>query len=298
MVCPCVSVIIPVRNEECTIARTVRAVLSQREAGFDLEVVVVDDGSTDGTAAAAADEGAIVVSIEAGHAGNPAAARNRGAQGWLRGFLEAHAAGETVVGGALDLPHGLSLTARCDYYCGWYLVHSRRPAGHVPHHPPPNLSVRREAFFSTSGFTEVQPFSYTNEERAWQGELQRRGHRIYFEPRALAYHHNRSGFWNLLRRNYRWAYTAIPAKSHSGSARVAWIYRKPRLMIAASLPLALVHTIYILGCWTRAGVFEPLLMFPVVFASRLAYMAGMAIGGVRWLRSLRRPETQVQPRWK
>ena len=47
-----VSVLIPARNEEATIARAVESVLASR--GVTLEVVVLDDHSTDGTAAAVA----------------------------------------------------------------------------------------------------------------------------------------------------------------------------------------------------------------------------------------------------
>jgi glycosyltransferase involved in cell wall biosynthesis len=310
-----VSVVIPARNEAIFIPRVIQAVLAQRPAGVDLEVIVVDDGSTDGTAEAARAAGASAV-VHAGAGGNPAAARNRGAavatgdplvfldadcipaQGWLAAILAAHERGATVVGGALDLPPGLPASARCDYYCGWYLVHSRRPAGEVPHHPPPNLSVRRGPFLSTSGFTEEQPFSYTNEERAWQAALRRAGHRIYFEPRAVAYHYNRPGFANLLRRNYRWAYTAIESKSRTGAARLAWMYRYPRLLIALSLPLAFAHTAFILGCWVRAGFVEPVLMAPAVFASRLAYSAGMAVGGIRWLRRQSGASGRYRPQWQ
>jgi glycosyltransferase involved in cell wall biosynthesis len=313
-----VSVIIPVRNEATSIAATVAAVLAQDEPGVDLEVVVVDDGSTDATPEVAAGAGARVLRLAAhGAGGNPAAARNAGAEmatgeilifldadcipapGWLRGFLDAHAAGHAVVGGALDLPPGLSPTARCDYYCGWYLIHSRRPAGYVPHHPPPNLSVLRDVFLATSRFTEEQPFSYTNEERHWQAEVQRAGHRIYFEPRARVFHVNRPGFGNLLRRNYRWAYTAIEAKSQTGSARMAWLYRYPRLLIAGSIPLAFAHTAYIVGCWLRAGTVEPLLMSPAILVSRFAYAAGMAVGGVQWLRRGRVASGgRAAPRWQ
>jgi hypothetical protein len=204
----------------------------------------------------------------------------------------------TVVGGALDLPPGLPVSARCDYYCGWYLVHSGRPAGTVPHHPPPNLSVRREPFLSTPGYTERQPFSYTNEEREWQAQLRLAGHRIQFEPKAVAYHYNRPGFANLLRRNYRWAYTALESKSQTGAARFAGIYRYPRLLIAASLPLALVHTGFILACWVKAGIFEPLLMTPGILLSRLAYSAGMAVGGIRWLRRRKATGAALGPRWQ
>jgi dolichol-phosphate mannosyltransferase len=47
-----VSVLVPAYNEERTIARCLEAVYS-RNPGLDLEVIVVDDGSRDGTAAAA-----------------------------------------------------------------------------------------------------------------------------------------------------------------------------------------------------------------------------------------------------
>jgi glucosyl-3-phosphoglycerate synthase len=61
-----VSVCLPARNEEATvggIAATIREELCQRWGLVD-EVVVLDDGSTDGTAAAAARAGARVVRVE------------------------------------------------------------------------------------------------------------------------------------------------------------------------------------------------------------------------------------------
>lgn len=270
--------------------------------GGHVEVIVADDGSTDDTRAVAKAAGAVVIEAEStGSTGRPGAARNRGAaaatgdplifldadcvvsDGWLEAILGAHARGETIVGGSLDLPSGLALTARCDYYCGWYLAHSRRPAGYVPHQPAPNVSIRRDVFLQCAGFEEL-PFFYACEERAWQAELRAKGHRIYFEPTATALHYNRPGFRNLLKRNYRWAYCAIEYKHKTGSARLAWAYQYPRVLIAAALPLAFVHTAYITVSWLRAGVYEPVVMLPLVFASRLAYSTGMMIGGIQWLR--------------
>jgi glycosyltransferase involved in cell wall biosynthesis len=310
-----VSVIIPARNEAMGIAAAVRAVIAQSSADVALEVIVVDDGSTDATAEIARSAGARVINLD-GPGRGPAAARNRGAAtaqgdplvfldadciprpGWLAALLAAHAAGAVVVGGALDLPPGLPALARCDYYCGWYLVHSRRSAGWVPHHPPPNLSIRRAAFLRTVGFSEQPHLRYTNEERALQAELRRAGHRIYFEPRAVVYHYNRPTFANLLRRNYRWAYTALESKSGSESARMAWLYRYPRVLIAAAVPLAVAHTGYILACWVQAGIFEPVLMLPAVLLSRFAYAAGMVAGGLDWLRRRGTAEPGRPPRWQ
>jgi glycosyltransferase involved in cell wall biosynthesis len=310
------SVIIPARNEARTIARLVRAVLDQAPADWTVEVLLVDDGSTDDTVAVARAAGARVLELGSRPGGgNPAIGRNCGAvaaigdplifldadclpaPGWLPRLLAGHEAGATVVGGALDLPGELSPMARCDYYCGWYHVHSRRPASEVPNHPPGNLSVRRPAFAATPGFTEQQPVAYAHEELAWQAEVLRRGGRIVFDPQAIVYHYNRPGFRNLLRRNYRWGFSAIESKAPTGAARFAWVYRYPALLVAASLPLALASTLYILACWVRAGVLEPVLMAPVVLAARLAYSAGLIAGGVRWVR-FGPAAVEARPRWE
>jgi len=311
-----VSVIIPARNEARSIAGLIRAVQEQAPPGWRVEVVLVDDGSTDDTAAVARAAGARVLELgQRAGGGNPAVARNRGALAatgdplvfldadclpashWLRRLLEGHEAGAAVVGGALDLPPGLSPMARCDYYCGWYHAHSRRLAGEVPNHPPGNLSVRRAEFGGTRGFTEQQPVAYAHEELAWQAEIRRRGGRILFDPQAIVYHYNRPGFRNLLRRNYRWGYSAIESKASTGAARLAWVYRYPALLVAASLPLALGTTLYIVWCWVRAGLLEPVLMLPAVLAARLAYSAGLAAGAIRWMR-LGPGATEARPRWE
>jgi glycosyltransferase involved in cell wall biosynthesis len=265
-----VSVVVPARNEP-QIARVVEAVLCQQSRATSVEVIVVDDGSNDDTAQRAVRRAPASSGCGApGEPGNAAAARNRGflecrgdpvvfldgdcvpAAGWLDRLMEAHERGAGAVGGSLSLPPGLPVVARCDYYCGWYVVHPAAAAGWVPHHPPPNLSVRRAAYAATDGFAEQPPFSFSNEERFWQAQFRAAGQRIYFEPRAVAAHYNRPGLGNFLRRNYRWAYTAVEAKSQTGSARAAWLYRHPLLLVAASPALVFAHSAYIVACWLRA----------------------------------------------
>ena len=159
------------------------------------------------------------------------------------------------------------------------------------------VTVRRADFAATRGFTEQQPVAYAHEELAWQAEIRRRGGRIAFEPAAVVHHSNRPGFRNLLRRNYRWGFSAIESKAPTGAARLAWVYGHPVLLIAGSVPLAVGTTVYIMGCWARAGVFEPLLMLPAVLAARLAYSAGLVAGGVRWMRH-GAAAAEVRPRWE
>jgi hypothetical protein len=127
--------------------------------------------------------------------------------------------------------------------------------------------------------------------------VRRAGGRIVFDPQAIVFHRNRPGFANLLRRNYRWGFSAIESKAPTGAARLAWVYQHPALLVAGSLPLALASTAYIVICWLRAGRIEPLLMLPAVLAARLAYSAGLAWGGLRWIRAGDRvPE--MRPRWE
>ncbi|MBA2564268.1 MAG: glycosyltransferase family 2 protein [Gemmatimonadetes bacterium] len=306
-----VSVVIPARNEAPRIERVVRAVLAQRRAGLELDLVVVDDGSTDGTSEVAHAAGARVLRPDAQaprgpRGGNPGAARNRGAEaargdpivfldadcepgeGWLDSLLRAHETA-AVVGGSLDLPDGLPLTARCGYYCDWYHTHPGRPAGRVPNHPPANLSVRRQVLRDAGGFAEDMPVADGHEELGWQTAARAAGHTIRFEPRALACHHNPPGIANLLRRSYRWGYSSLEGKVQTGGARWGGLYRRPWLLIALSGPFAVAQAVYIVACWVRVGRLEPLLLAPGIFASRLAWATGMTVGGLRWLVRSRGP---------
>jgi glycosyltransferase involved in cell wall biosynthesis len=84
-----ISVIIPVRNCEQYLGEAIRSILAQ--AHRPVEIIVVDDGSTDGTAQVAQSFGPPVVCV-AHDRHNTAAARNRGvelAQGEFLAFLDA-----------------------------------------------------------------------------------------------------------------------------------------------------------------------------------------------------------------
>ncbi len=309
-----VSVVIPVRNGAASLPRLIEAIHAQKLEEHAVEIIVVDDGSTDGTADVAREAGAQVVHLTE-PTGNPAHARNVGAlkasgeflifldvdcipePGWLHTMLATHAKGWPCVGGALSMPDGLTLMSRLDYYCGWYHAHDRQDMHVVTQHPPCNLGVERSLFLSTRGFTELQPIAYAHEELAWQSELQARGIPILFQPNAKAGHHNREGLANVLRRSYRWAYSAVESKQDTGVTRFGWLYRLPLLAALAALPLVPLHTIYIVACWARVGRWEPLLLSPLVLLARAAYGCGMLIGTLRWMFS-RDLGTERRPLWE
>ncbi len=62
---------------------------------------------------------------------------------------------------------------------------------------------------------------------------------------------------------------------------MAWLYRYPGAAALAPFPLAIPQALNILACWLRAGVLEPLLLFPGLLAARFAYALGMTVGGLR-----------------
>jgi glycosyltransferase involved in cell wall biosynthesis len=72
---PRISVVIPLYNSVSTIARAIDSALHQE--GVEVEVIVVDDGSFDGSAEVAARYGNRITLLRQANAG-PAAARNRG----------------------------------------------------------------------------------------------------------------------------------------------------------------------------------------------------------------------------
>ncbi len=104
---PRVSVIIPAYNAAATIARTIESV--RRQTFDDFEIVVVDDGSTDGTAERVREIGDPRIKLRSYANGGLPTARNRGiaeARGeylafldaddlWARGKLESHIAALT-----------------------------------------------------------------------------------------------------------------------------------------------------------------------------------------------------------
>ncbi len=309
-----VSVVVPVRNEERGITRLVEAILAQQTPGRSLEVIAVNDGSTDDTAQVAAKAGARVEEVP-DSTGNPARARNLGAQaargdflifldvdcvpepGWLAEMIAAREKGWRCVGGALSMPAGLSLMSRLDYYCGWYHAHERQPPHQPTQHPPCNLGIDRSLFLETSRFTETQPIAYAHEELAWQSQLKQRGIPILFQPAARVGHHNRKGLSNVLRRSYRWAYSTVESKRGTGVTRMGWLYRFPLLAALLAIPLIPFHAAYITWRWLRVGVWEPLWLSPLVLLVRGVYGVGMCVGTLRWM-SLQGSEEERRPRWE
>jgi glycosyltransferase involved in cell wall biosynthesis len=87
---PRVTALIPVRNGEATLARAIASVIAQTYQG-EVQIVVVEDGSTDGTARVLADYAGLITAVPGPRRG-VSAARNAGARvatGEYLAFLDA-----------------------------------------------------------------------------------------------------------------------------------------------------------------------------------------------------------------
>jgi len=196
---PPVSVVISARNAEATLARALTC-LSAQETGFDYEVVVVDNASTDDTAAIAEATGPPVRPIRLGGDGaTPVASRNLGvaqSRGRLLAFTDADcyptagwlAAGVAALGEA-DLVQGRVLPDPAAVMGPFdRSLFVTRDAGLWE---TANLFMTRELFDRAGGFEDwlVLPDGRPMGEDVWLGwRAKRLGARSAFCAGALTHH--------------------------------------------------------------------------------------------------------------
>lgn len=204
------SVIIPVYNGAAVITRCLDALIGQTVPASQFEVIVVDDGSTDQTAAqverwAAEHRSMLVRLARQDHAG-PAAARNRGAAlaaTPLLLFTDADC--RPMPNWIAALLAGFDRPERPDGLMGTYRSEQRTLAARfaqmefedryrlMRHKPELDLvatysaAFRRDVFVQTGGFDPGFPEA-NNEDVEFSYRLSEQGYRMYFVPDAQVIH--------------------------------------------------------------------------------------------------------------
>lgn len=249
------SVIIPARDAGATIEECLRAVLQQAWAGEPLEVIVIDDGSTDDTAARV---GRFPVTLLAQPHLGPAAARNRGAlaaSGEILLFTDADCAPARDwarrLSAALADPHvvGAKGTYRTRQteplarfvqfeYEEKYARLARQTA--IDFVDTYSAAYRRCVFLEQGGFDEGFP-SASVEDQELSFRLAARGCKLVFVPDAVVYHHHPTRWGAYALRKFRIGYWKVRVGRHHPAKMLSDAHTPPNLkaqVACAGLALA------------------------------------------------------------
>ena len=196
---PEVSVVIPTRDRASRLEAALEALGAQTLEGERFEVVVVDDGSTDGTATLLSDDRPRLRSVRLPGRG-PAAARNAGWRAaraplvaftdddcepdpdWLGALLEAHEANPDAVlqGVTRPIPREAPLLRRP-------FTRTRVIEEPSPWFATCNIAYPRDLLERIGGFDELFPEALGEDtDLGWRALEQ--GARLEFAPRALVHH--------------------------------------------------------------------------------------------------------------
>jgi len=219
----CCSVIIPAKNAAHVLGLCLDAVNCQSLPRESYEVIVVDDGSTDGTSKIAAEKGARVLSQPPS---GPAAARNAGAKqaaspllvftdadcepvgNWLEMMLAPFAL-PTVAGvkGAY-LSRQQELTARFVQleYEDKYLRMMRY--SEIDFVDTYSAAFRKAAFWSVQGYDTGYP-NASVEDQEFSFRMAKTGHQMVFVPGARVYHRHAHSAANYARKKYKIGYWKV-----------------------------------------------------------------------------------------
>lgn len=249
------SVIIPAYNAETTLSSCLAALADQSISEGDYEVIVVDDGSTDGTSKIA--EGSNVKYIFQTNQG-PATARNRGAReaegdlilftdadcvpdrNWIREMASPFSDPDVVaVKGAYRTRQAelAAKFAQAEFEDRYDLLQKSPSIDMIDTY---SAAFRKDVFLNMGGFDQSFPVA-NNEDTDFSYRLAGAGYKLVFNPRAFVYHTHPATFIGYLKikfwRGY-WrmvVYRRYPNKALKDTYTPA-VIKVQTLLMALSLP--------------------------------------------------------------
>jgi cellulose synthase/poly-beta-1,6-N-acetylglucosamine synthase-like glycosyltransferase len=228
-----VSVVVPARNAGQTIGECLDSLLTQSEPRERYEVIVVDDGSTDGTRLVV--QGYEVTLLDQSHEG-PAAARNRGvaassgevvlftdadcvpAPDWIdemaRPFQDQDVVG--VKGAYRTRQRGvMPRFVQCEYEERYERMAKLKQIDFIDTY---SAGYRRQIFLTEGGFdTDYPDASVEDQELSFR--LAERGYKMVFNPRAIVYHRHPETLRAYFGRKFNIGYWKVRVlRRHPGKA--------------------------------------------------------------------------------
>jgi cellulose synthase/poly-beta-1,6-N-acetylglucosamine synthase-like glycosyltransferase len=301
---PSASVIVPVLDGVETIGTCLTALLAQTVDADGYEIIVVDDGSTDGSAGTAARYGVMVIQQE--HAG-AAAARNRGAQqangqillftdadceplsDWIEQMLLPFADPGVVGVKGVYRTRQRSLVARfaqAEYeekYCR--LARSDR----IDFVDTYAAAYRRDVFWEHGGFDDL---FLLNEDQEFSFRLAQAGHKLVFAPEAVVFHQHPQTVWSYCWRKVqlgRWkvrVHVRHPAKVVRDSY-TPWTQKAQIVLLPLTAVAILAATVGLTTWLIAAGLAVVSLLSTIPLMARSARQGWLVAIGTPALVALR-----------
>jgi GT2 family glycosyltransferase len=258
-----VSIIIPTFNGSSRIGHCLDALLVQI-AGRDVEVLVVNDGSTDNTAETVGQYRGVrlINQVNAG----PAAARNRGAldaegkillftdddciptPGWLDAMLDPFKDPEVVAAKGVYRTRQKSLVARfvqVDYEDRYRIMAAVPDIDFIDTY---SAAFLRERFLEMDGYDTSFPVACA-EDAELSYRMSTRGWKMRFAPAAIVYHTHPDTLSRYLKKKYKFAFWRVlavrknPSKvvkdSHTPQVMKLQLLFVPALLLALAFDLAM-----------------------------------------------------------
>lgn len=316
-----ISVIVPAYNAEQTLGDCLAALERQTVGRDEYEVIVVDDGSTDGTAEVVRSHDVRLIQQE--NAG-PASARNRGARAargdlllftdadcapaedWIARISEPFSEPEVVGAKGVYDTWQQSLVARfvqLEYEKKYARMRGLEQIDFVDTY---SAAYRADVFLANNGFETLFPTSSV-EDQELSFRLARKGYRLVFAPEAVVYHVHDVTPWEYARRKLtigtwkalllRWHPERVVRDSHTPqmlklqvalagflclSLVASPLWRSARWAALASLLGFFASAVPFLAQVVRKDAPVALVAPFLLLVRALALGAGLAVGFVRF----------------
>ena len=296
-----VSFVIPCLNSAATLPPLLESIARQRRPpGYDLETIVVDNGSSDDSAAVAARHGVTVL-----HERTPgaSAARNTGSkhargsvvvfvdadarlqgEDFVHHVLRALAAAPTagLVGAAIECDADASPLGRADHMVCFFNWQATQPAEERHFHPSAALAATRVALDATGGFDEAllsfHDFDFCRRTRE-------HGFKLYFEPLARVAHVPRPTVVSVLRHSFRWGWNSRRVYAEHDPAHT-WRFLDRPLLFGLNVPFHVANRVWLITKrWFWRRPVDTIVLAPMLVLLLCAWGAGVAAGGRVWIRS-------------